>query len=449
MPKKIIVLGLGKTGLSCVRYLVKCGYDPVAIDSRERPPALSELQTEFPDIPVYLGGFDEKIIDQADEIIISPGISLRELAVAKQIKKGKPVLGDIELFARVAKAPVVAITGSNGKSTVTALVGEMAKASGLNARVGGNLGMPALDLLEDAEPDLYVLELSSFQLETACSLRTETAVVLNISPDHMDRYASIAEYSAAKMRIYNNCKRPIFNRKIVLSEAGFSARAIHELHLQECSFGLDEPKPGQFGVRNGFLAYGDCNLLPIDEMRIKGAHQVANALAALALGKAVNLPMPAMLETLRNFEGLPHRCHWVANINGANWYNDSKGTNVGAACAAITGIGESIAGKIVLIAGGQGKGADFSKIFAPVRLHTRAVILIGEDALKIKTALQGASKILLAESMTEAVDVAYRQAGQGDAVLLSPACASFDMFDNFEHRGEVFMQLVNEKYGKN
>ena len=399
-----VIIGLGKTGLSCVRYLLKKDTNIAVVDNRFDPPCLAELKNSFPNVPVYLGGFHEEILSKADEIIISPGVS------AKQIKNGKPIIGDIELFCRAAKAPIIAITGSNGKSTVTALVGEMAKCAGLKVKVGGNLGPPALDLLTDLKPDLYVLELSSFQLETTYSLKAKAAVVLNISPDHMDRYENIAEYTAAKMRIYNNCEVKII------------------------------PEQNAFKIRDNYLTYNNQKLLAIDELKITGQHQISNCLIALALGQAVNLPMPAMVKALREFKGLPHRCQWVAKINNVNYYNDSKGTNIAATKAAIEGLGPM--GPIVLIAGGQGKGADFSLLFPAVKKHVRALILIGEDADKLKTALTGACTIKMCSTMQDAVATAQQSAQPGDIVLLSPACASFDMFDNFEQRGNVFMNAV-------
>jgi UDP-N-acetylmuramoylalanine--D-glutamate ligase len=405
-----VIIGLGKTGLSCVRYLSKKNANIVVVDNRLNPPELAELRKFFPNVPVHLGSFHEEILSKANEIIISPGVSVKEPAIAEQIKNGKRVIGDIELFSQVAKAPIIAITGSNGKSTVTVLVGEMAKCAGLNVKVGGNLGTPALDLLGNAEPDLYVLELSSFQLETTYSLQAKAAVVLNISPDHMDRYENLAEYKAAKMRIYDGCEVKVI------------------------------PEQNKFIIQDNYLTYNNKKLLSIDKLKIKGGHQISNCLIALALGKAVNLPMPAMLKALREFTGLPHRCQWVAKINNIDYYNDSKGTNVAATKAAIEGLGAM--GKIVLIAGGQGKGADFLLLFSAVKKYVRALILIGEDADKLKTALTGASKILFAQSMQEAVKSAAQEAQPGDMVLLSPACASFDMFDNFEHRGDVFMEIV-------
>lgn len=435
-PLKLIV-GLGKTGLSCVRYLAQQNLNIAVVDSRENPPGLTELKNQFPQVPIYLGGFNEEIISQAKELIVSPGISLKEPLIAKQIAKGIPAIGDIELFARTAKAPLVAITGTNGKSTVTTLVGEMAKTAGLNVKVGGNLGTPALDLLDD-KAELYVLELSSFQLETIHSLKTIAAAVLNISPDHMDRYENLNEYISAKQRIYQHCENPVINRNDPASFSGLK-------DLQHAiSFGLEKPKNGEFGLDGNYLAYGEKKLLTVSELQIKGRQNIANALAALALGHAANLPMIAMLSTLKTFQGLPHRCQWVANTAGIDWYNDSKGTNVSSTLAAIDGLGSVISGKLILIAGGQGKQQDFSPLIQSVKNYVREVILIGEDAQIIATALQNSTSVTFAENLQEAVQLSRKVAKKGDAILLSPACASFDMFNNFEHRGEVFMSLVRK-----
>jgi len=399
--KLTVVVGLGKTGLSCMRYLKKKGINAINIDTQDAN-ACDHL-------------------NQADEIIVSPGVSIKQPIIKAQKKRNIPIIGDVELFAREAEAPIVAITGSNGKTTVTTLVGKMAQDAGLDARIGGNIGTPVLDLLEDTEPDLYVLELSSFQLETTYSLKAAAAVVLNISTVHMNRYDNIEEYTAAKMRIYENCKIAVY------PTPGPSPL------LTQWRW---EKKIGEFSVINNHLSYNTQKLIPISSLRIKGKHQIENALAALALGTAVNLPMKSMLKTLKEFTGLSHRCQWVANINNVDWYNDSKATNVGATVAAINGLGDT--GKIVLIAGGQGKNADFTPLINPIKKYVRSVILIGEDAAKIEATLKGASKILHADSMRKAVKIAHKESQPGDIVLLSPACASFDMFDNFEDRGDVF-----------
>lgn len=437
MSQKIpsLIIGLGKTGMSCVRYLARKNRHFAVVDSRTNPPCLEELRRDFPQIPVFLGSFDTPLMDEAQEIIVSPGVSLQTPSIVRAQARGASIIGDIELFAREATAPIVGITGSNGKSTVTTLVGEMAKNAGINVKIGGNLGTPTLDLL-DSSVQLYVLELSSFQLETTYSLQMKAAVVLNVTEDHMDRYCSFDEYLFAKQKIYNHCKIAVINRDDSVSHSKV------KLPKKVISFGLNQNQ--DLGINNGYLTHANKNLLKINDLKIKGLHQVANALAALALGTAINLPEEIMIKTLREFSGLPHRCQWVAKINDVDWYNDSKGTNVGATHAAIEGLGKEITGKIILIAGGLGKGADFTPLQKPIKKYVRAVILIGKDAEIIKQALKNHTQIIHADSMENAVFLAKQTAQPHDIALLSPACASFDMFNNFEHRGEEFIKEVNK-----
>ena len=430
-----VVIGLGKTGISCVRYLAKQGVNLAVVDSREAPPFQDELKKDFPNVPYSFGDLDSTLLNQADELVVSPGISLREPAILQQIKRGVKISGDIEIFAQNAKAPIVAITGSNGKSTVTTLVGEMAKHAGLKTKVGGNLGTPVLELLED-NTEIYVLELSSFQLETTHSLKAKAATVLNISEDHMDRYRDLSEYAAAKHRIFINCETAIINHDDPVTYENI------KLPQKIISFGLSKQQ-NNFYVDNGYIMHDQKQLLKTSELKIKGLHQIANALAALALGTAIDLTESAMIAALKEFPGLPHRCQFVARKNEISWYNDSKGTNAGATKAAIEGLGADISGKLILIAGGLGKDADFSQLKNPVTKFVRSVILIGKDAKIIAQALEKCCKILNANSLEEAVELASQEAKPGDCVLLSPACASFDMFNNFEHRGEVFMQAVH------
>jgi UDP-N-acetylmuramoylalanine--D-glutamate ligase len=430
-----VVVGLGKTGLSCVRYLTAQHAHVAVTDSRENPPGLAEMRAHFPHVPLSLGKLDADLCNQAERLIVSPGLSLEEPAIAGAIAKGIPAIGDIELFALQSKAPVVAITGSNGKSTVTTLVGKMALQAGLDAPVGGNLGTPALDLLSVQAPDVYVLELSSFQLETTYSLTPKAAVILNLCEDHMDRYHNFADYLAAKQRVYRGCSVAVVNRDEP-SEMGIDNKT-HTI-----SFGLDAPKGENFGLSLGYLAKGDTLLIKTDFLKIKGRHQLANALAALALGEAIGLPMDAMLVALRDFKGLAHRCQWVASGEGVDWYNDSKATNVGAAQAALAGLGPEMKGKLVVIAGGQGKNADFTPLRQTLKNYARCLILIGQDAPLIETALTDTVPIEHANTLEQAVSIAQQQAQRGDAVILAPACASLDMFNNFEHRGEVFMNAV-------
>lgn len=437
-----VIVGLGKTGFACARFLGNHKIPFAVTDSRMDPPYLAQFQTDFPQARIKVGGFDKDLLQQATELIISPGISLKEPLIAERLAAGIPCVGDIELFARYAKAPICAITGSNAKSTVTALVHSMAQTAKLNVKIGGNFGIPALDLIDTHEPDFYVIELSSFQLETTYSLHALASSILNISPDHMDRYNHLDDYVAAKQRIYNNTTFAIINREDKQTH-------VHSATVKEViTFGLSKPNQGEFGlIKEGegiFLAYGPEKLIAAKDVGLKGKHNWVNALAALALGSAMRIPMHAMVDTLKSFSGLPHRCQWVAEKNGVDWYNDSKGTNVGAAVAAIEGLGSAITGKITLIAGGLGKEADFSLLAEPVKKYVSQVILIGKDAPMIADALHEQTQLVFAETMSEAILIAAKTTQLGGCVLLSPACASFDMFRNYEHRGEVFMQWVRE-----
>ena len=436
MPRAVVI-GLGKTGLSCARFLVDRGFEVVVMDSRDTPPGLNELRQELPGLALVLGCFDAGQIERADLLVVSPGVSLKTPVLAAAIAAGKQAIGDIELFARYAGAPLVAITGSNGKSTVTTLLGEMAQYAGKRVRVGGNIGTPALELLQGEAPDLYILELSSFQLETTHSLNPAAAVVLNVSQDHLDRYEGMVEYADAKAGIYAG------DGVMVINLDDPVVAGMHRSGRRSIGFTLNKPQDeGQFGLleHDGqlWLARGSERLLPASRLRLAGRHNIANALATLALGTAVGLPMAAMLAVLPEFIGLAHRCQWVAQTHGVTWYNDSKATNVGASVAAI----EGMPGGVVLIAGGQAKGQDFAPLKEAVEQHCRAVVLIGEDAAQIQEALADCVPVTQAENMADAVGQAKRMAEAGDSVLLSPACASFDMFSGFEERGRQFAAAV-------
>ncbi|KPA93059.1 UDP-N-acetylmuramoyl-L-alanine--D-glutamate ligase [Pseudomonas sp. RHF3.3-3] len=434
-----IVVGLGKSGMSLVRFLANRGVAFAVADTRENPPELATLRRDYPQVEVRCGELDVEFLCRADELYVSPGLALATPALQAAAARGVKLSGDIELFARNAKAPIVAITGSNAKSTVTTLVGEMAAAAGKRVAVGGNLGTPALDLLGD-DIELYVLELSSFQLETTDQLNAAVATVLNISEDHMDRYSGLPAYHLAKHRIFRGAKQVVVNRQDALS------RPLMSEGLPCWTFGLGKPDFKAFGLREEggekYLAFEFQNLMPVRELKIRGAHNQSNALAALALGHAVGLPFDAMLSSLRTFGGLEHRCQWVREHNGVNYYNDSKATNVGAALAAIEGLGADIDGKLVLVAGGDGKGADFSALRAPVAAHCRAVVLLGRDAELLARALGDEVPLIRVQTLDEAVRRSAELARDGDAVLLSPACASLDMFRNFEERGRLFASAV-------
>jgi UDP-N-acetylmuramoylalanine--D-glutamate ligase len=436
MECRTLIVGLGTTGLSCARFLARQGIEVAITDSRVQPPALAQLRSELPDVPLFVGGFNAAAFDRAERIVLSPGVSLEEPFLARAQARGVEVIGDIELFARAANAPVVAITGTNGKSTVTTLVGEMAIAAGKEVRVGGNLGTPALDLLAHPAPASYVLELSSFQLETTHSLAGHIAALLNLSPDHLDRYRDQAAYGMAKQRIFRHAALQVVNRDdaavLALLDPGLPVRG----------FTLGVPAAGDYGLRQvegvEWLAAGETLLLPARELRLAGRHNLANALAALAIGAGMGLATDAMLASLRQFAGLPHRTQWLREREGVNWYNDSKGTNVGATQAAIAGM----SGPVVLIAGGEGKGQDFSPLARVMAGAGRGAVLIGRDAPLIEAVLRGLVPVVRAGSMEQAVARAAEMAVPGDCVLLSPACASFDMFENYAQRGRVFAAAV-------
>ena len=439
--KHVLVLGLGETGLSCLRWLARQGAVLSVADTREAPPQLAQVRAELPQLTVHLGPFTAAAFVGIDLVVASPGVPLAEPQVQAALARGIPVVGDVELFARYkpAGAKVIAITGSNGKSTVTTLVGEMCLQAGLKTVVAGNIGLPVLDAI-DAAADVYVLELSSFQLETTMSLVPDAATVLNVTEDHMDRYAGLADYAAAKARIFHGRGVQVLNREDEWSRGmAMSGRAM-------VSFGTDAPQGEQdYGLVEAdgrlWLAQGARKLLDTAEMRIAGLHNAANALAALALCRAIGLELPPLLQSLREFKGLPHRVEWVAEVGGVSYYDDSKGTNVGATCAALAGM----PCKVVLIAGGDGKGQEFAPLREPVLRNARAVVLIGRDAPLIEQVLAGGHVPLLhAATMEQAVQQAASVAQAGDAVLLSPACASWDMFRNYAHRAEVFIAAVRE-----
>ena len=438
--KQVLVLGLGDTGLSALRWLARQGARLSVADTRDVPPGLDVVKAELPQVTTHCGPFARDVFETAELIVASPGVPLAEPEIQAAIARGTPVVGDVELFAqhKPASAKVIAITGANGKTTVTTLVGEMCKQAGLKTVVAGNIGLPVLDALAMPEPDVYVLELSSFQLETTSSLSPDAATVLNVTEDHMDRYDGMASYAAAKARIFHGAGVQVLNRDDVWS------RGMAEVGRQQVSFGMGAATTeADYGLlqRDGktWLMQGEQALLSTDEMRLAGLHNAMNALAALALCRAIGIEMAALLATLRQFKGLPHRVEWVANHAGVDFYDDSKGTNVGATCAALAGLPK----KVVLIAGGDGKGQDFSPLREPVAANARAVVLIGRDAPLIRLAIADAGvDILDAPSLEDAVRRAHAVAQPGDAVLLSPACASFDMFRNYVHRAEVFVAAV-------
>jgi UDP-N-acetylmuramoylalanine--D-glutamate ligase len=431
---RALVLGLGRTGLSCARYLRRKDVSVRVADTRDQPPGAESLRAEVPDAELRTGVFAESLLDDVAQVVISPGLSLQEPVVREALRRGLPVVGDIELFAREARSPIAAVTGTNGKSTVTTLVARLASAGGRTAHAGGNLGEPALDLLERALPDLYVLELSSFQLETTYSLRTATATVLNVTPDHMDRYATLEDYAAAKARIFDGCEVAVIN----LDDA--AVRSMPRAGQQVLTFSVLsrdadytlERVPAPMIVRRGEP------LVALAELRMQGLHNAANAMAALAMCEALDVPTAPALEALTSFGGLAHRSQWVADLAGVHYVNDSKGTNVGATLAAVAGM----SGPLIVIAGGEGKNQDFSELRDAFRGKVRHVVLIGRDAARLEVALEGVCTSEHAADMRAAVQAARAVAQPGDTVLLSPACASLDMYRDYTHRGDEFAAAV-------
>jgi UDP-N-acetylmuramoylalanine--D-glutamate ligase len=441
--KRILVLGLGETGFSVLRWLSKQGAVLSVADSRDNPPNMEDLVRRMPQVAIYPGKFKQEVLLNAEVIVISPGVALSEPAVQAAIKQGIPVIGDVELFAqyRSKNAKVIGITGSNGKTTVTSLVGEICKEAGMKTIVAGNIGLPVLDALQMETPDIYVLELSSFQLETTCSLALDAATVLNVCEDHMDRYASVADYATAKARILAHAKVAVLNRDDVITN---NMRVDNKV-----TFGLNAaPNASDLGLIDNagvhYLASGQRRICKTSELKIAGKHNAANALAAAALCNAVGIEKIAIANALRDFKGLPHRVEWVASIDDIDFYDDSKGTNVGATCAAIAGMTKhDKPQKVVLIAGGDGKGQDFSPLAPALQANSHAVVLIGRDASLIEAVLTETNiPIYHAADLPEAVNIAKKVAKSGDAILLSPACASFDMFNNYVHRAEVFVEAV-------
>ena len=458
---KALVVGLGDTGAACVRWLMERDAQVRATDSRPEPPHAQRIREAFPEVALRLGGFDRADFEWADLIVASPGVALATPELQWALEAGKDVAGDVELFARAIRgngAKVIAITGSNGKSTVTSLVGHLCAAVGLDTVVAGNIGLPVLDALDNRDtlgrcPDVWVLELSSFQLETTTSLSPDAATVLNISEDHMDRYGGLADYAAAKERIFGVKGGPQATCIQVLNREDPRVMAMARPGHTVWTFGVEHneagdappsplpPAPGHFGLTTRkdrlWLGEGEETLLPVDKLTIAGLHNAANALAALALCRAIGLPYEGLVPALKTFEGLPHRVQRVTEVAGRTFYDDSKGTNVGATAAALRGFTVPV----VLIAGGDGKDQDFSPLKDAVK-NARAVVQIGRDGPLVAAAIGDACPVQRAETLEAAVALAFRLSQPGDAVLLSPACASWDMFRNYAHRAEVFIAAV-------
>ena len=436
-----VVAGLGISGVAAVNFLHEHGYRVAVTDSRKTPPGHDQIPS---DVQTSFSQLDQELLLQAEEIVISPGLDPQLPEIQAAIAQGIAVVSEIQILRRFTDKPIMAITGSNAKSTVTTLIGLMAKDAGVKVAVGGNLGRPALDLTKD-DPELYILELSSFQLETTSNLHAEVAVILNMSEDHLDRHGDMMGYHTAKHRIFQGVKKVVYNRDDSLT------RPLVPDATPMQSFGLNAPDMNQYGIlkeNDGtmWLARGRERILKSSEMYIQGTHNVANALACLALGEAIGLPLASMLETLKTFKGLEHRCEFVKEVQGVRYYNDSKGTNIGATLAAIDGLGAAIEpqqGKVAIILGGQGKGQDFTALRDALSKYAKLAVLIGEDRAVIEQAIAGTTTLLHAVSLQEAVELCQQHTQAHDVVLLSPACASFDMFKGYSERGHQFVECVN------
>lgn len=438
-----VVVGLGISGVSATKFLHQQGFDVAVTDSRTTPPGVEQIPAN---VKTSFGKLDLDLLLQAEEIILSPGLAVETPEIQQAMAHGIPVISEIQLLRRATDVPMIAITGSNAKSTVTTLFGLMAEDAGKKVAVGGNLGRPALDLLND-HPELLVLELSSFQLETTTNLGAEVAVILNMSEDHLDRHGDMDHYQTIKHRIFQQAKHIVINRDDKRTQP-------RHVTVPVLSFGLTAPTANEYGILTDddgtiWLARGTEKLVASHELYIQGLHNIANVLACFALGESIGLALDQMIETAKHFKGLEHRCEYVNTIQGVRYYNDSKGTNVGATLAAIIGLGGAIQaknGKIALILGGQGKGQNFALLNDSIKQYVKTVVLIGEDAHVIAQDLQGGigdCQVLFADSLKHAVELCKNSVQAEDVVLLSPACASFDMFSGYPERGRQFVACVN------
>ena len=433
LSSKVLVVGLGNTGISVANYLHKLGFNFAITDSRDKPPLIDEFFQVMPDTPVFTGGFDEAAFKVATHLVVSPGVSLNEKSIVKAIAHGSKIVSDIDLFACSVDVPIIAITGSNGKSTVTTMLGEMAKCAGKKVGIGGNLGTPALDLLEQMA-ELYVLELSSFQLERTSALNAAAATVLNVSADHLDRHADIAKYAQEKQNIFYG------NGVMVINVDDPIVDAMQEAGRRIITFSIKKDADFYIAQKDDveYLMHDTQCLMPLAELPLEGRHNAANALAALALGVSIGLDEQAMCSALKTFKGLDHRMQRIAQIRGVTWVNDSKATNIGACVAALQGYER----KVILIAGGDAKGADMNELTPAIKEKAKSVVLMGKDADLIKQALNNCVPVYAAENMAQAVQISASLAKDGDSVLLSPACASLDQYKNYQDRGDQFANAV-------
>ncbi len=440
-----MIVGIGVTGLSCARYLHKNKIPFCAIDHSSHPHYREDFQREFPDVPLTLGAEIGDIPPRVERVLLSPGVVPPAEWLDKVTAASIPIINDIELFVGVATAPIVAITGTNGKSTVTSLVAKMACADGMDAVGCGNIGVPVLDQLSDT-CQLYVVELSSFQLERVEQLNAQVATVLNMSDDHLERHKDMQSYHRVKHRIFRGCRNVVINRSDKLTVPLISNK------VHRWSFGLDAPlNANDFGVARHkgeqWLMHWHTPLLPTRSLSLIGHYNWENILAAFALGQAIGINRTAMCQVARDFKGLPHRCQWVGERNGVQFYNDSKGTNVAAACRVISDVARQHhrKGRLIWIGGGIGKSEDFTPLVTALSQCVHFAVVLGQSAPHIIEQLQNQVASASVHSMEEAVDCARQKAQEGDIVLLSPACSSFDMFENFAHRGEAFIRAVKNQ----
>ncbi|WP_104201805.1 UDP-N-acetylmuramoyl-L-alanine--D-glutamate ligase [Billgrantia saliphila] len=445
VPKGMtLVVGLGISGRAICRHLARQEVPFMVADTRETPPGVDDFRAAHPGVALHCGPLSALDLREAAEVVVSPGVDPHAHGLAELTgERIEPrVVGEIALFVRACRAPVAAITGSNAKSTVTTLLGEMAREAGRRVAVGGNLGTPALDLLaETPDAELYILELSSFQLETTPRLGAETAAFLNLSEDHLDRHGDMSGYRRAKLGIFRGARHAVINAEDAMTWPEAPLPAMDR-------FTIRSPESNEWGIArhrgSEWLMHGATPLMPTGDMGLAGRHNQVNALAAMAMGHRLGFHHEAMCRVLRRFTGLPHRSETIADIDGVRWINDSKGTNVGATLAAIAGLGPTLAGRIVLLAGGLGKGADFSPLGDPMARYGREAILFGADAERLQAALDGHVRVSRVPDLDAAMTRAREIAEAGDCVLLSPACASLDQFPHYQARGEAFRRRAEQ-----
>jgi len=445
---RVAVIGLGLTGCASIRFLEKSGYAVGAFEENAQAPGIASLRIEFPNLPIVTGPLAQDKLSEFDEILLSPGVPRSHPVLQQLIGQGVPVRGDVDWFAKLVLRPIVAITGSNGKSTVVSWLTHVLNGCGFRAEAGGNIGVPVLELLDRPEAGIYVLELSSFQLESTEALAPTVACVLNVSADHLDRYPNLETYALVKQNIYRNARSVVINRQDALSQGKVIPGGMPNI-----SFGLDAPHEGQFGLnanqKGEYLSFGHQQLCQVQDLPLPGRHNVANALAVLALAHALGVPLEQAIAPLLSFNGLPHRCEVVGQVGGVVCYNDSKATNVAAASAAIIGLGPShrVAGRpgLVLLLGGLAKDDDFTPLLNCIQSEVSAVVVFGQAAEVLESQLTATVSVFRVQTLSAAFEVALDCAQAPGAVLLSPACASFDQFDNFKQRGQFFGHLVAKK----